>query len=767
MHLDGLIADLALILVVAGIVTIIFKKINQPIVLGYIIAGFLISPNFIYLPTIVDEADIEVWANIGVIFLMFGLGLEFSFKKIAKVGGSAFVIVFTVMTVMILIGAGVGNLLGWGKMDCIFLGGMLSMSSTMIILKAYEEFGIKEQPHAQMVLGALVIEDIAGIFMLIVLSTISVGQNVSGRDLVVQLSLLLVYLVIWLLVGIYVIPTFLRYTNKLLNDEMVVVISLAICLAMVVIANLIGFSSALGAFMAGSILAGTVQSGRIETLVKPIKDLFGAIFFVSVGMMIVPEMLIQYIIPILVLSVVVILGQMIFSTIGTLLSGQNLETAVKVGFSMVQIGEFSFIVATLGKTLGVISDNLYPIVVCVSVITSFLTPVFIKNSDKAYALVKDKMPDKLWVFLARNTSKNQSKRAMDEEWLTFITRVVIRTLICSAFMYVIYLLGTDYLEPFLDSRMGSGYAAEVLSCVISLAFMVPFVNFMHKTNQPLYVKLWVKHRSNHLPLITLKTIRVLIAACFMALVIRAFFRIPFFILVLVAAVPIFFIIRSDFITGVTTNMRIRFVSNFSDKALAKQKKERQEKGSIKWLNESMYIIEFRITDVEEGTTILDFTEGRRFMVTIIRIIRNGEYINMPSANDVVMKGDILHMLGTWDEVDACTIMLEDDDSIEYTEADDEILKDYIYAQRFNNVPEDKELVCVPIKVEKGSDLIRRSIKTCGIRQKYKASIIGIERGNLTTASPGIQTIIRRDDLLWLMGGHEMLERLVKAGLMDM
>ena len=380
MHLDNLISDLALILIVAGIVTLIFRKIKLPVVLGYIVAGFLISPHFSYMPTVVEVADIEVWANIGVVFLMFGLGLEFSFKKLATVGGSAVIVAMTVMLSMIFIGAGVGYMLGWAKMDCIFLGGMLSMSSTMIILKAYEEYDLKERRFAQLVLSTLVIEDIAGIFMMIILSTISVSQAASGVATFKEIGLLLMYLVIWLILGIYLIPSFLNKVSKLMNDELMVIVSLAICLGMVVIADFIGFSEALGAFMAGSILAGTVRAGYIERLTKPIKDLFGAVFFVSVGMMIQPELLVKYIGPILIITVATILGQMIFSTIGILLSGQSLHTAIRGGFSMVQIGEFSFIIATLGSSLGVISDFLYPVVVCVSVITTFTTPLFIKNS---------------------------------------------------------------------------------------------------------------------------------------------------------------------------------------------------------------------------------------------------------------------------------------------------------------------------------------------------------------------------------------------------
>ena len=766
MHLDSLVADLALILIVAGIVTLIFRRLKQPVVLGYIVAGFLISPNFHYIPTVVESGDIGVWADIGIIFLMFGLGLEFSFLKIATVGGSAFTIAITVMTAMLFIGTGVGHLMGWEKMDCIFLGGMLSMSSTMIILKAFEEYHMKEKDFAQMVLGALVIEDIAGIFMLVILSTLSVSRDVTGTDLAGQLAMPLVYLAIWLLLGIYIIPSVLKRVANLLTDELLVVLALGICFLMVVIANAIGFSSALGAFVAGSILAGTVRGERIEGLVKPIRDLFGAIFFVSVGMMIQPELLGKYIVPILILTLVTIAGQKAFATLGMLLSGQPLRTAVQGGSAMVQIGEFSFIVATLGMSLGVISDFLYPIIVCVSVITAFLTPLFIRTAPREAAFWEKHLPRRLQAFLKRNTSPDQSRYSRDEDWYAFTRKVAVRTLVCSLFMFVIYYMGKEYLGDFVDNYVSSPLGAKAITAGIMILVMVPFINFMHGVDSGLYVKLWTKHRANHLPLITLKAVRVLIAACFIALVLRQVFRIPFPLLVLIAAIPIVLIIRSEWITGVTIDMEMRFIANFSEKTLARQKKERGLKGQAHWLNESLIVAEFRVTDTDERDTIFDFADNPSFRVTIIRIIREGRVINMPTKDERVLAGDLLHMMGTQDEIDACTMLLEEDQCIEYTDRRDVRLKEYIYGQSFYHVPEADQLSCLPLKVEGSMDFVRKSIKNSGIRPRFKATIIGIERGDLPIINPDIETVLRKDDLLWLMGGKNMVDRLIEEDLLQ-
>ncbi|HIU26486.1 MAG TPA: cation:proton antiporter [Candidatus Copromorpha excrementigallinarum] len=765
MELDYLISDLALILIVAGIMTVIFKKIKQPVVLGYIIAGFLISPNFTYLPTIVESEDIHVWANIGMVFLMFGLGLEFSFKKIATVGGSAFITAMTVMISMIFIGTGVGFLMGWDRMNCIFLGGMLSMSSTMIILKAYEEFDLKKERFAQLVLGTLVIEDIAGIFMIIILTTISVGQSASGFAVFTQIDMLLMMLIIWLLMGIYLIPTFLRKISGMLNDELTVIVAVGICLGMVVIANLIGFSSALGAFMAGSILAGTVQAGRIERVVTPIKDLFGAIFFVSVGMMIDPELLIQYVAPILIITAVTIAGQMTFATLGILLSGQSLHTAVRGGFSMVQIGEFSFIIATLGTSLGVIDDFLYPVVVCVSVITSFTTPVFIKKSERVYEFLNRKLPDGLRIFIRRNTSENQSDDDKDKDWLIYIKKVLIRTGLCSIMLFIIYWAGTKYLDPFLGRYIPSQVACDVITAIVTCGFMVPFMGLMHGTNQTFFTKLWVKHRANRLPLLTLKAIRILIAACFVALVLREVFRIPFVILVILAIIPIMFIVRSDYIKGKTINIEKRFMSNFNERTLARQKREKGIKGGHRWMDESLLVAEFRVTDTVENRTIYDFTKSRIFRLTVIKIIRDGKFINLPTSSERVYKGDILHMLGTADEIEACTILLEDEECIEYTEKLDINLKDYIYGQTFFGIPEETQLLLFPINVDSDSEFLKKSIKNSNMREKYRGSIIGIERDNLPIIKPDIETVIQQGDLMWVLGSKRMADMMIKSDVL--
>ncbi len=765
MHLDNLIIDLALILAVAGIVTLIMKKLKQPIVLGYIIAGFLISPNFTYLPNVLRAGDISTWAEIGIIFLMFALGLEFSFKKIATVGGSAFVTAATVMVAMIVIGFGVGQLLGWSRMDCVFLGGMLSMSSTMIILKAYEEYNLKKEKFAQLVMGTLVIEDIAGIFMLIILSTISVGKGIAGIELASEIGFLLVLLIVWLVVGIYLIPTFLKKIDDLLNGEMLLIISLAICLVMVAIANLIGFSSALGAFMAGSILAGTSKGEDVEHLIKPIKDLFGAIFFVSVGMMIDPKLLIKYIVPILILSVVTILGQMIFSTLGMLLSGQSLRTAVRGGFSMVQIGEFSFIVATLGMSLGVIGDFLYPIVVCVSVITSFTTPIFIRKAPYVYEFLDRKLPQSIKVFIKSNTSERQSKDDKDDDWKRYLKRIGTRTLICSMAMFVIYWLSTSYLEDFV-LKYSTEQGAAIITAAVAVVAMLPFIALMHGTNKVLYTKLWIKHKANKLPLLTLKFIRILIGAMFVALTLNKLLNWPFALVVIVVCPFAYKVVKSDYMRGKTKAIEMSFIANFYEKTLAKRKKERALTGKYHWLDEALYVVRLKILADEDTLYVKDIGRNMHVSVGIIKVIRKGRHYNMPGGEFELKKDDELHMMGKDEEIQTSLMILEGLEYIEKTPRPKETLKNYIYGQTFEHIPAEKQIICVPINVSADAFFANKSIKNSGIREKYKGSIIGIERDNLAITHPSIMTVLKAGDLIWVIGTKEMATKLIRDDLLE-
>ena len=510
MHLPELISDLAIMLLTAGVVTVIFKKIKQPLVLGYIVAGFLIGPYMPFFFTVADSASISTWSEIGVIVLMFGLGLEFNLHKLAQVGGTAIITALTEVGGMLLIGFGVGQLLGWGIMDRVFLGGMLSMSSTTIIIKAFDELGVRNQGFAQLVFGTLVIEDIAGIFMMIILSTLSVSQSISGGALAMKLALLVLYLALWLILGIYLLPTLMNKATPLMNDETLLVSSLGICFGMVLLANALGFSSALGAFMAGSLLAGTVHAERVEHLTSGVKDLFGSVFFLSVGMMLDPAMIVKYIVPILIITLVTLVGKLIFSSLGVLLSGQTLKNAVHCGCSLAQIGEFAFIIASLGLSLGVIADYIYPIIVSVSIITTLTTPSFIKGSDKLYEWLEKVLPSRLTEKLARYTDEEQSSKEKNGDWSAYLGRYVKVTAFYGVVMLGIALIGSLVLLPLLGKLGLEPWLEKLICLAVVYIGMAIFIRPMLDMKSPQFTTLWVKNRNFRLPLMALTAIRVLI-----------------------------------------------------------------------------------------------------------------------------------------------------------------------------------------------------------------------------------------------------------------
>ncbi len=475
MHgLHPLIVDLTLITVYAAITTIVFKKLKQPMVLGYLLAGILAGPYFNFVPTVTDHANLILWADIGVIFLLFSLGLEFSFKKMLSVGKSAMITAMLNIFLMLFVGQYVGMFLGWSTTDSFFLGSMISMSSTTIIIKAFDDLNIKKQKFTDLVFGVLVIEDIMGILLLVLLPTIAVGKGFNGGVLGLSVLKLLAFLILCFVSGIYIIPTALRRLKDFLNDEMLLLVSIALSLSMVYLAVYFGFSSALGAFIMGSILSETAVIERVERVIKPLKDFFGAVFFVTVGMMVNPQMFVTYAYPIAVITLVVLCGMVIFSTFGFVISGQNLRTAVQCAFSLAQVGEFAFIIATLGKSLGVIDDFVYPIIVAVSVITTFLTPIMIKSAPRAYKILSKMMPDR-WLAYIDQTSR-VGKPASDEEklWRELFKSSAMRVFLFSFILSAILVFVNHVLRPVTEQWLPN-WVARGTDTFVALLLMSPFL----------------------------------------------------------------------------------------------------------------------------------------------------------------------------------------------------------------------------------------------------------------------------------------------------
>ena len=502
-ELPNMIQDLALILVVAGVVTLIFKKLKQPLVLGYIVAGFLVSPSMPYTASVADMENVHLWADIGVMFLLFSLGLDFSFKKILKMGASPVISTCTIIFCMSMLGFSVGRLFGWEQMDCIFLGGMLAMSSTTIIYKAFDDLGLRQQQFAGLVMSVLILEDILAIVMMVMLSAIAQG-NLEGSQMLESIMRIGFFLVLWLVVGIFAIPLFLRAVRSLINAEVLLVVSLGLCCAMAVISTKVGFSSAFGAFIMGSILAETVEAEHIEKLVEPVKNLFGAIFFVSVGMLVDPKILVEYAIPIMLLVMTILIGQSLFGTFSFMLAGESLKSAMRCGFSMAQIGEFSFIIASLGLALGVISDFLYPVVVAVSVITTFLTPYMIRLATPVYNNLEHRLPNKLINSLNSLSMSTHQHTQGQNYWKKLLTQMTINTVVYSILTSAAIAMMFTFVLPFVRSLLPGWelhWYANGVTGVLTVLVIAPFLRamVMKKNRSP-------EFRSLPLPLFSISVI---------------------------------------------------------------------------------------------------------------------------------------------------------------------------------------------------------------------------------------------------------------------
>lgn len=523
-QLEPLISDLALILICAGVMTLLFKSLKQPIVLGYIVAGFLASPNMPYMPSIADGHGVHVWSEIGVIFLLFALGLEFSFKKILKMGAAPIIAAIAIILGMMYVGALTGHLFGWGDMDCVYLGGMLAMSSTTIIFKAFDDMGLRQKRFAGLVLSVLIIEDILAIVLMVMLSTLAVSKEFEGSQMLASILQLGFFLILWFTVGIYLIPLVLRKVKPLMNDETLLILALALCFGMVVFASAVGFSAAFGAFVMGSILAETVEAEAIEHLVSPVKNLFGAIFFVSVGMMVDVTLIIEYIVPILCIILAIMLGQTILSTGAFVLSGQSLKTAMQCSFSLTQIGEFAFILATLGTSLHVTSDFLYPIVVAVSVFTTFTTPYMIRLAVPAYNVVARVLPANWIAKMESNSTEDSEKKETNEmhelwrvEFKRYITIMLINSVMCIAVIAIMYYYGVPLIYGWLSDPWSG-----IVTAIVTLSICGPFLWALMRMggSSDNVNKLWDEgERSVRVKITAFAILRLAIGAAFIAYII--------------------------------------------------------------------------------------------------------------------------------------------------------------------------------------------------------------------------------------------------------
>lgn len=740
-EIPHLIQDLALILMVAGLVTLLFKKLRQPLVLGYIVAGFLVSPHMPYLMSVVDKADIQTWADIGVMFLLFSLGLDFSFKKILKMGMAPVIAALTIIFCMMALGTGVGTMFDWSHMNCLFLAGMLAMSSTTIIYKALDDLGLRQQRFAGLVMSVLILEDVLAIVMMVMLSTIARGANPDGSMMIESVGKIVFFLVLWFVVGIFLIPPFLRKTRRLMNDETLVVVALGLCCAMAVLSTTVGFSSAFGAFVMGSILAETIEADKIATVVEPVKNLFGAIFFVSVGMLVDPAILVSYAVPILVLVLTILVGQAIFGTMGFMLSGQPLKTAMRCGFSMAQIGEFAFIIASLGLSLRVISDFLYPVVVAVSVITTFLTPYMMKAAIPCYEFMERRLPRKWIRRLDHMGAIHHTTQTENNHWRALLKAMAWNVVIYSILSVAVVAIMLSLFLPFMR-RLLPGWElhwwANGITGILTVAMISPFLRsmIMKKNHSEEFKALWTESRLNRLPLIFTVLVRVAIGAGFIFYICNYLSRFQNALIITFALVVILLMALSRRLKHRSIRLERLFVQNLRSRDIEAQvsgKRRPLFEGHL--LDRDIHISEFivPVDSLWAGKTLAQLKLGNRFGVHVSSILRGSHRINIPDGNMMLFVGDKLQAIGN-----------------------DEQLNIMNAAMQAELLPEDADIEHREMKLQKlvitaDSPLVGKTLKESNVRQRYNFMVVGVEeeQKNLTMINPNRRFEV--GDIVWVVG----------------
>lgn len=744
-HLAPLIADLALILICAGIMTLLFKKLKQPLVLGYIVAGFLASPHISFTPSVVDTANVQTWADIGVIFLLFALGLEFSFKKIVKVGGAAIIAACTIIFCMILLGVGVGSAFGWQRMDCLFLGGMIAMSSTTIIYKAFDDLGLRKKQFTGLVLSVLILEDILAIVLMVMLSTMAVSNNFEGVEMLGSIAKLLFFLILWFVVGIYLIPGLLKRCRKLMSEETLLIVSLGLCFGMVVIAAHTGFSAAFGAFIMGSILAETVEAESIDRLVKPVKDLFGAVFFVSVGMMVDPSMIVEYAIPILIITLAVIVGQSLFGTLGVLLSGQPLKTAMQCGFSLTQIGEFAFIIASLGVSLHVTSHFLYPIVVAVSVITTFLTPYMIRLAGPASDFVDAHLPERWRGFLSRYASGSQTVNH-ESLWKQLIFSLVRITVVYATVCVAVIGLSFRFLVPLCKENL-PGIWGPLVAAFVTILFISPFLRaiMIKKNHSTEFVTLWNDNRGNRAPLVATIVLRVLLAVSFLMFVIAGLFKISTGLLIGVAILLVIVMVLSRQLKKQSILIERTFFQNLRSRDLrAEYLGEKKPEYAGRLLSRDLHLADFEIPGEAEwaGQTLSELNFGKLYGVHVVSILRGRKRINIPGASVRLFPQDKIQVIATDEELNLFGEAMN-----KASEVDTDVM-------------EKSEMILRQFKIDEHSPFLGKNLIEAGIREKYHCLIVGVEREDEALHAPDPHDTFAVGNVVWVVGENEDVHKLV-------
>ncbi len=767
-HLPTIITDLSLILILASIFSVLCKILKQPVVLGYIVAGLLAGPHISLIPTVQPE-NISTWADIGVIFLLFGMGLEFSFKKmmsIGKVGGKA--MLFEVLTLSVF-GFAIGRLMGWNFIDSMLLGGMLTMSSTAIIVKAFNDMGLQKEKFAGIVFGILVFEDLFAILLMVILSTFAVSRSFEGSELAMMVARLGFFLVMWFVCGIYLIPTLLKKIKKYLNSETLLLVAMGLCFLMVVLATKAGFSSALGAFIMGSILAETIELENIEKVIQPIKDFFGAIFFVSVGMMVDPQVLFDNFSTVIIIAAASIIGKMIFTTTGVRLAGESMKTAVQSGFSLAQMGEFSFIIASMGMSLGVTSASIYPIVIAVSVITTFTTPYTIKLALPAYHVLESVLPNSLTDKLNKREDKKAGEK--ESQWKQLLMSYFLNLAIFSAICLSVYFVSAAFLLP-LCATFDNLDFGHIIFSFVSIVAMSPFLIGMVRNRGRqsfLFLSLWSSHNNNRYFLTAMIGLRWVVAIVFLFMTIRLYWNISSVVIVVVALVVFAFIFQNKNLQKGYWKLEARFVKNFNQRQIemrlnqnSKQEGNMHELDNLHWIDKNLYVSTYLVQKggVVENKTLKELNLRKVYDIIIVAVTRNGKQINFPDGDFRLEVNDTLLALGQIQKLKNAQIDYKGID-LDYSKVIN--LHDFTLKQQ-----SDKHscIKCMTFIIGENSSWIDKNLYDAQLNRKTNCLVVGIERGDIPIPNPSSHVRFKKDDMVWVMGDDKSLYKLLETNFFE-
>ncbi|MBR6746857.1 MAG: cation:proton antiporter [Muribaculaceae bacterium] len=702
--IESLISDLAFILILGAIVTILFKWIKQPVVLGYIVAGFLASPNFEPLPTIANEANIEFWAELGIVVLLFSLGLEFNFKKLVNTGGSAIVTALINVIGMMCTGFAIGTLLGFSTINSLFLGGMLSMSSTTIIIKTLGDLGLKQKKFASLVFAILIVEDLFAVLMMVLLSSIAVNNSVEGTELLLSIGKLVFFLIIWFLVGVYVIPSMLNKMRHHLNNETLLIMSIGLCLGMAIFSVECGFSLALGAFVMGSILAGTSYAERIIRVTMPVKDLFGAVFFISVGMMVQPATIVEYAGPILLLSAVVVVGMIVFGAFGMLVTGQSLKVAIETGFSLTQIGEFSFIIASLGMSLKVLDPSIYPIIVAVSVITTFSTPYIIKMSNPFYEFIKKRLPHRLHFLIDRYSEEAHAMATAERQsvWKIFIKRYLWRIVLYSIVLIAITLVSLNFFMPWLEGIIPGAY--KYVGASVTLIVMSPFLLALSLPPSKRVTDKGLIPEGYIVPRVVMQVFKMILVLGFIVNILSSIFSLTAGFAVGIAMIVLIVFIITGKASARIGKIENRFFNNLNERELRRSGKNNS---LVSDLHLAYMVVGERCPMV--GERLSNSGLRSQYGVNVSSITRGSQFIPVPKSNDRIFPGDTIGIIGTEEQIERLLPIIENNN--EEVAPETPIANFGIYDVQLT----DKSPLC-------GISMVEAKIP-----EKYSSMVIAIER----------------------------------------